>query len=69
VNPREGDLTRVDPALLPAQFHHEAAEANGNSGQFSAADSTSYFRWLLGGVLALLIVEPCLAWWMGRRRG
>jgi hypothetical protein len=69
VNPREGDLTRIDPALLPAQFHHESAEAGGGAGQLTAGDSTTYFRWLLCGVFALLIVEPCLASWMGRGRG
>ena len=31
-------------------------------------DSSSYFRWLLGAVLALLLVEPCLAWRFGRSR-
>jgi Aerotolerance regulator N-terminal/von Willebrand factor type A domain len=69
VNPREGDLARIESALLPGQFRHESAESDPGSATLSANEPSSYFRWLLSGVLVLLLLEPCLAWWMGRGHG
>ncbi len=71
VNPRESDPARFDPDLLPSQLTREPQWADDEEFPPSAAasDSRSYFRWLLGGVLALLLVEPILAWRFGRGRG
>jgi hypothetical protein len=70
VNTRESDLSRFDPELLPSQFSREPL-APGDEGApgLTVSDSASYFRWLLGSVLALLLVEPILAWRFGRGRG
>jgi hypothetical protein len=68
VDPRESDLARLDPELLPAQFRRELADATAESTALGASDSAAHFRWLLGGVLVLLVVEPWLAWRFGRGR-
>jgi len=67
VNPLESDLARLDTELLPSQFRREPAVATVEP----AARSTgmaSYFRWLLGAMLVLLVAEPCLARQFGRGR-
>lgn len=71
VNPRESDLARFDPELLPSQFSREPQPADDEDSppNLAASDAHSYFRWLLGGVLALLLIEPVLAWRFGRGRG
>jgi hypothetical protein len=69
VNPREGDLARISATLLPPQFRREPASAAGESSSLDGNEAVSYFRWLLGGVLALLVFEPFLAWQIGRGRG
>jgi hypothetical protein len=69
VNPREGDLARYDAELLPPQFHREGIPAGAPPTSYSGGNSQSYFRWLLGAVLALLFIEAALAWQMGRGRG
>jgi hypothetical protein len=69
VNPRESDLTRLSPDLLPSQFRREPASAADESSPLGGSEAVSYFRWLLGAVLVLLVVEPCLAWQIGRGRG
>ncbi len=67
VDPSEGDLTRLDLEVLQTQLHVESEDAVEESAQ--AVDSTrSYFRWLLAGVFILLLIEPSLAWWLGRER-
>lgn len=68
VNPREGDLSRFDVEQLPAGFHHELATPYSDAASSTGSDSVQYFRWLLGAVLALLVIEPCLAWRFGRGR-
>lgn len=66
VNPRESDLARLHLDELPDQLQKQTENA------FKAATSThgsvSYFRWPLLAVLMLLIVEPILAWHLGRGR-
>jgi hypothetical protein len=70
VNTRESDLSRLDPELLPGQFSREAVVSSADDEEGAVAVSgSSFFRWLLGGVLALLFVEPVLAWRFGRGRG
>jgi hypothetical protein len=70
VNARESDLTRFDPDSLPSQFLREPVAAEADSPSLaSPRDSRSYFRTLLAIVLALLFIEPCLAWQFGRGRG
>jgi hypothetical protein len=69
VNPRESNLTRFDPELLPSQIHREPLAGHEDPALAATRDSSSYFRGLLCAVLALLFVEPALAWWFGRGRG
>jgi hypothetical protein len=73
VNPRESDLARFDPELLPGQIRG-AGVGSQESGESALPLTTHHspltlFRWLLFGVLALLLVEPLLAWQFGRGRG
>jgi hypothetical protein len=60
LDPREGDLTRLEPAALPREFSRQPA--SGPPPSAAASDSFSAFRWLLAVVGLLLIVEPWLAW-------
>jgi len=69
VNPRESDLARFDPELLPSQFSRELEPGDEPSAPALASEGTSYFRLLLGLLLVLVLVEPCLAWYFGRGRG
>jgi hypothetical protein len=71
INPRESDLARLDPELLPSQLSREPVLADDDEAPtgLAASESRSYFRWLLWGVLALLLLEPVLAWRFGRGRG
>ena len=70
VNPRESDLARFDPDLLPSQLSREPIpQGEDVSPALASNDAASYFRWLLGGVLGLLFLEPVLAWRFGRGRG
>jgi hypothetical protein len=62
----EGNLTRLDPAELPSQLRHESGDAVNDSPALSPHVASSYFHWLLGAVFILLLVEPCLAWRLGR---
>ena len=67
LNTREGDLARLDPELLPAQFRREPASTPVETKSLAAGNS-QHFRWLLGAVLTLLVIEPWLAWRFGRGR-
>jgi hypothetical protein len=70
LNAGESDLSRLDKELLPSQFaqdlpsHEDAASVLGPS-----PGAGSYFRGLLAILFALVLVEPCLAWFFGRGRG
>ena len=68
VNPQEGDLTRFDPDLLPRQFTREPLNSTDDASPLMEGDSASYFRWLLGAVFSLLVIEPWLALRFGRGR-
>ena len=67
VNSSEGDLTRVDPELLPTEYRREAIELSSRVEALANRDS-AFFRYLLTAVLLLMVVEPFLAWHYGRRR-
>lgn len=69
VNPRESDLARFDPELLPSQIHREPLAADEPAALATTSDSSSYFRLFLYAVLGLLLLEPVLAWQFGRGRG
>ena len=68
VDAREGDLTRFDPELLPSQFNQTTDDSGQPAVPSQDPARTSYFRLLLGLLLALVIAEPCLAWHFGRGR-
>jgi len=68
VNPRESDLVRFDPELLPAQLRREPVTTT-ESMALAETGSIPHFRWLLGTVLVLLIIDPLLAWHFARGRG
>lgn len=63
----EGDLARIDPESLPAEYRHEAVEPTRQI-EAAANNDTAFFRYLLSAVLLLLVVEPSLACHFGRRR-
>jgi hypothetical protein len=69
VDPRESDLARLESESLPSQFRREPTPAADEPISLAASETGSYFRWLLMAVLALLVIEPCLAWQFGRGRG
>jgi hypothetical protein len=64
VDPRESNLQRFDPELLPSQL--SVGHAGGRAG-CDLADETAnrYFRHLLGLLLVLLLVESSWAWYLG----
>jgi hypothetical protein len=67
---RESDLARFDPELLPSQFSRQwQSSASSPLTTIPPAVGASYFRWLLTAVLVLLMVDPALAWYLGRGRG
>jgi hypothetical protein len=69
VNARESDLARFDAELLPGQFNRQLHTAENPPASLAPREGASYFRLLLGLVLLLVIVDPCLAWHFGRGRG
>jgi hypothetical protein len=67
---RESDLARFDPELLPSQFSRQwQSPASAPLAALPSPSGTSYFRGLLAAVLVLLLVDPALAWYLGRGRG
>jgi hypothetical protein len=69
VDPREGDLARFDPELLTVQFNRESQSDGQPLPPLAGSPGRSLFRWLLAGMLVLLVLEPILAWHFGRGRG
>lgn len=69
VHPRESDLARFDPELLPSQLLREPVATENDQPLAAPAESPSYFRTFLFCVLGLLLIEPVLAWHFGRGRG
>jgi hypothetical protein len=69
VDPRESDLTRIDPETLPSQFSQSIeTEADETPAAALSRPRQEYFRWFLGGMLLLLLTETLFAWWFGGRR-
>lgn len=68
VNPAEGDLSRLDPDLLPSQISRDLHAGDQSAVAIVPSENSSYFRLLLGLLLALVLIEPCLAWYFGRGR-
>jgi hypothetical protein len=64
VNTRESNLDRFDTELLPSQFNQDfgAEEATAS---VPATRPSQYFRYFLGLVLVLLLLETFLAWHFG----
>ncbi|MBW3599928.1 MAG: hypothetical protein KY475_21985, partial [Planctomycetes bacterium] len=68
VDPRESDLTRIDPETLPSQFSQTIeAAAEETPVAALARPRQEWFRWFLGAVLLLMLTETCFAWWIGNR--
>lgn len=65
VNPRESDLTRVDPETLPEALRRDAPSTTAEPAALATGRSWELFRFFLGAVLVLLLVETVLAWRIG----
>jgi hypothetical protein len=64
VNLRESNLERFDPDLLPSQFRRELGWDQ-SATTLPATKPVQYFRYFLGLVLVLLLLETVLAWRFG----
>jgi hypothetical protein len=64
VNTRESDLGRFDPELLPSQFNLDFSPG-ADAASLPATKPMEYFRWFLGAVFVLLLVESFAAWYFG----
>ena len=66
IEPLESSLLSIDPTRIPqsppARWQTDAIASK----QPSTTKSRTW-QWLLGGLLAMLMTESTLAWWMGRR--
>lgn len=68
VDPRESDLTRIDPDTLPSQFSQSLETATDQAPAAALArPRQEWFRAFLGAVLMLMLVETFFAWWIGNR--
>jgi hypothetical protein len=69
VDPSEGELTRVNPQVLPSQFVYGwQQEPSGSSEQLAPASSTSWAKPLLAVVFGLLLMDNLLGWRFGTAR-
>lgn len=64
VDAQESDLQRFDPDLLPSQVQRDMA-LDQQPASVAATRPGQYFRYLLGGVLMLVLLETFLAWHFG----
>ena len=69
VDTRESDLTRSDITLLPDQIEVADGETEINSADFSASLGRPIYRYLLAGLLGLLLTESFYAFYVGRATG
>lgn len=69
LNTRESDLARFDADLLPSQVSRKLHAEGDSPPSLATGPGRSFFRLLLTAMLALVILEPCLAWYFGRGRG
>jgi hypothetical protein len=65
VNPRESNLDRLDPGLLPHPLRREIEAKDAERTAASLGRRPQFFRSLLGLVLVLLLTET----WLARRFG
>lgn len=61
VETSESDLQRMDPELLPSQIQ-QGAQFRGDPAPAPSTRPTQYFRYILGTVLVLVLLETLLAW-------
>jgi hypothetical protein len=66
LNPRESDLNRFDPELLPSQLHRDTQSLLDQTAVPASAGLATQFRWLLVAVIVLLVIEPLLIWQFAR---
>jgi len=67
VDPRESDLSRIDPDTLPSQFSHNLETAPDQLPTAALAQPRQeWFRWFLMALGVLLLVETVFAWRLGR---
>jgi len=64
VNARESDLERFDPELLPSEFNQDFSPG-ADEVSLPTTKPMQYFRWFLGAVFVLLLVESFAAWYFG----
>ena len=69
VDTRESDVTRSDITLLPDQIEVADGETEINSADFSASLGRPIYRYLLAGLLGLLLTESFYAFYVGRATG
>jgi hypothetical protein len=68
IDPRESDLARISADELPAELSRKLEQVQSEASSASLAGPRRYlFRWLLCGVLGLLLLETFLAWHFGNR--
>jgi hypothetical protein len=69
LDPRESDLSRVDPETLPSQFSQSIETlADEVPAAALARPRQELFRLFLGALIVLLFAETFVAWWFGRGR-
>jgi hypothetical protein len=69
LDPRESDLSRIDPEMLPSQFSQSIETlADEAPAAALARPRQELFRLFLGALVLLLFAETLLAWWIGRGR-
>ncbi|NLX56701.1 MAG: VWA domain-containing protein [Planctomycetaceae bacterium] len=66
VDTRESRLERLDPELLPRAIQRGASDTAFRRTHATASHASQSFRYLLAGVLLLLLSETLLAWLFGR---
>jgi hypothetical protein len=68
VDPVEGRLERIDDSQLPRQFDKSVAATENSAAAIPLAARSTAYRYLLAGVLGLLLVETFLAYRFGNAR-
>ena len=66
LDPRESDLSRIPAAMLPLSLQADVELESGDP-VVPSFHGVTLFRYLLGAVAVLLVLESALASWFGRR--
>ena len=69
VDPRESDLSRSDPTLLPSLVEVGDAKTEMTDRESPLVSGRSIYRYLLVGLLGLLLTESFYACYLGRASG